>query len=349
MSSTVQYTRTLATAAGSFTHICQIAGSDATPFGVQLSVAESAAPAVRRVYRLRASPNATGNGVWRRLVPEANPEDGAAWAVELSSGGNTTQLRVVRTATSEATTALTCKVTAAAAPGRGVTFSEPETLTGTGAAAEQEVLESAFIAQVDGKVGINTPTPAATLDVRGSAAVSGNVQFPGISDNATGTGLYWNSTTGQVHRGPGFQGTASALQMPYNVTMSGNVNMTALPSATASNIVFVDPSNGRLSRGTASSFGASSFQNSQSSGYIIFTNGLRIMWGITYNSLTNNYQTVWYPTSFASWSVPVISGTQAGAGGAEAWGVTSVSTSSFTYWTPSNLTNQMCTWIAFGV
>jgi hypothetical protein len=49
----------------------------------------------------------------------------------------------------------------------------------------------------------------------------------------------------------------------------------------------------------------SAFAGASAGGYMIFTNGFKIMWG-TYTQLGNNYTYTYYPTAFVSWAIAML-------------------------------------------
>jgi predicted RecA/RadA family phage recombinase len=199
--STLIVTRTLGPTVGDAIHIGATQGTQGVAYGVQVSGVEASAPR-DRVYRadVKASQNPEG---WRRLVPSDQTESGTTWAVDVLVEGRTATFRLVRTGPSAASTVLTCKVRAYSAAGGSVDITGSDTTT-TGA-TDNGTYERALLIKVDGKVGIGTETPATTLDVKGDASVSGNVQFTNLAYNVTGNNtLYLDEATGLVTKGPGF-------------------------------------------------------------------------------------------------------------------------------------------------
>jgi len=137
--------------------------------GIHLSVVQSSG--VDRSYRIKVPSNATGSGVWRRIVPydatEKFPNQNH-WAVDIMSVNSVTTLRLVRTkqGSPSSTTSLTCKVMASPSSGNTITIADSST-TATGA-TNAGIFEGAMITSMDGMVGINTDSPAHTLDVLGN-------------------------------------------------------------------------------------------------------------------------------------------------------------------------------------
>ena len=93
--------------------------------GIHLSVVQSSG--VDRSYRIKVPSNATGSGVWRRIVPydatEKFPNQNH-WAVDIMSVNSVTTLRLVRTkqGSPSSTTSLTCKVMASPSSGNTITI-----------------------------------------------------------------------------------------------------------------------------------------------------------------------------------------------------------------------------------
>jgi len=97
--------------------------------GIHLSVVQSSG----RNYRVSVPVNATGSGIWKRLVPYDKTEkflDGNHWAVDVTRSDNVTSLRLVRTkvGTPPATTSLKCKVVAYATIGQSVVVEDSTTV-----------------------------------------------------------------------------------------------------------------------------------------------------------------------------------------------------------------------------
>ena len=243
MSSTSVFTETLATAAGSFSSICQLTASDTTTFGVYLSVVESAS--LERIFRFSVPSNATGSGTWRRLVPIDKTEKNTTWGVDIQSVNAVATLRIVRLTTAASTTSLNCKVTAYPAPGKTVTIAGDVT-TGTGA-TNAGTYDGALLTQVDGKVGINTEAPAHDLDVAGNTNTSGVYKIGGadvLTSSALGSSIV-SSTLSSV-------GTLSSLNV------NGSVNLTGLTQNTQpGNVVYINTGTGQLHFGPPSSGGGS--------------------------------------------------------------------------------------------
>lgn len=98
MASTATFIRSLGagpSSVGNFVHICQVTASDTSPFGIVLSVVESAT--LERIYRVKINYNSTGQGVWKRLVPIDATEPNTTWGVEVQSPNNVATFRIVRT------------------------------------------------------------------------------------------------------------------------------------------------------------------------------------------------------------------------------------------------------------
>jgi hypothetical protein len=180
MTSTTTFAKSLGQTLGDSTTLCQITSVNTTnPVGLHLSVVQQSG--LDRNYRVTIPPNATGTGVWKRLVPYDNMEkfiNQNHWAVDLGSyitGGttHTIALRLVRTkaGTPPSTTSLKCKVVGYAPVGSTVSIAD-STTTATNA-TNAGIYDGALITQMDGMVGINTDAPSHILDVDGNANVSG--------------------------------------------------------------------------------------------------------------------------------------------------------------------------------
>ena len=130
MSSTQLFTRSLGTAIGNAVDICQITSTGTATYGVYLSVVQSTS--LERVYRLKIPYNATGAGVWKRLVPVDKTEKDTRWSVDVQSYQNVATFRLVRTQSGAASaTSLQCKITGYAAPGQSLTISNNSTTPST--------------------------------------------------------------------------------------------------------------------------------------------------------------------------------------------------------------------------
>ena len=234
MTSTSTFTKSLGQNLGDASHICTLT-STAT-VGIYLSVVQSSG--LDRNYRVSVPVNATGSGIWKRLVPYDKTEkfvDGNSWAVDLTRSGNVTSLRLVRTkvGTPPATTSLKCKVVAYATIGQSVLVENSTTVLTNATIAG--IYEGALITQVDGMVGINTDSPLHVLDVLGNVNVSGGYKIGGndvLSASSLGGSLTTSSLT-----------TVGTLG---NLQVSGNVFLSGLTFAPSSNVVYIDPTTKRL-------------------------------------------------------------------------------------------------------
>ena len=187
-----------------------------------------------------------------------------------------------------------------------------------------------------------------TMDYASGGGTSGSGSGSATTDPGPILPMYIHPSTHQLSRGPGLEGNVQAVQIVPNITFGGNVHLTNLASATAAEHLYVNPSTGLISRSPWNGLNFTSFIGNASSGYHVFDNGFKLMWGSFQASSFNVYFTIWYPIAFSSWSVPVVSGAEAGHGGSRGLGPTSVGTSSFTVWNASDR-NTFVTWIAVGV
>ena len=287
MTSTTTLAKSLGQALGNSTNICQITSANITsPVGLHLSVVQQSG--LDRNYRVTIPPNSTGTGVWKRLVPYDKTEkfiNQNHWAVDISSEilGNihTIALRLVRTnaGTPPSTTTLTCKVVAYAAVGSAVSIANSSTTSTLVQTAG--IYDGALVTQQDGMVGINTDTPFHVLDVLGSVNISERYKLGG-TDVLTASALGGSVVTSNLTT----FGTLSGLQVNGNVTIAGNLsvdgttfqvdsvankvnvsdlvvggNLSAstisctgnvllmgIPSASSSNVVYINPTTGLLTR-----------------------------------------------------------------------------------------------------
>jgi len=260
MTSTSFFSKTLGSGLADASEICQVTTTSGD-MGIHLSVVQS--PGVDRSYRIKVPSNATGSGVFRRIVPydatEKFPNQNH-WAVDIMSVNSVTTLRLVRTKAGDpsSTTSLTCKVMASPSAGNSITIANSST-TSTGA-TNAGIFEGAMITQMDGMVGINTDSPAHTLDVLGNVNTSGTYKLGG-TDVLTTTAL--GSTV--VNSALNTVGTLSSLNV------SGGVSLTGLSAATTGNVVFVNPSSGAVSYGPLDISGNLSVTNLTASGNVSAT------------------------------------------------------------------------------
>lgn len=252
MTSTTTLAKSLGQTLGDSTTICQITSANITsPVGLHLSVVQLSG--LDRNYRVTIPPNATGLGVWKRLVPYDKTEkffDGNHWAVDLSSftseHTHTIALRVVRTkaGTPPSATSLKCKVVGYAPVGSAYNIADS---SATSVLVENAgIYEGALVTQQDGMVGINTDAPSHVLDVVGNTNVSETYKIGG-TNVLTASALGNSVTTSNLTT----VGNLESLQV------SGTVFLTGLGYTSTSNLVHVDSSTGRLtfSPGTTGSQG----------------------------------------------------------------------------------------------
>ena len=237
-SNTSLFTKSLGQNLGDASQICSITASTGA-IGINLSVMQVSG--LDRNYRVSVPPNATGSGVWRRLVPFDKTEkfvNQNHWAVDMTCADNVTTLRLVRTraGTPPASTTLKCNVKAFPSVGATVTIAD-STTTATNA-TNAGIYDGALITQIDGMVGINTDSPSDTLDVLGNVNIFGVYKIGGVNvltANALGNTVL-TSALNTV-------GTLSSLNV------AGGVSLTGLSAATTGNVMYVNPSSGAVSYG----------------------------------------------------------------------------------------------------
>jgi len=234
MTSTSTFTKSLGQNLGDASLVCTVTSTGTV--GIHVSVVQSSG--LDRNYRVSVPVNATGSGIWKRLVPYDKTEkfiDGNRWAVDVTRSDNVTSLRLVRTkvGTPPATTSLKCKVVAYATIGQSV-FVENSTTVLTNATIAG-IYEGALMYQEDGMVGINTDSPSHMLDVLGNVNISGGYKIGGndvLSASSLGASINTSSLT--------------TLGTLGNLQVSGNVILSGLAFAPSSNVVYIDPSTKRL-------------------------------------------------------------------------------------------------------
>ncbi|HTT66387.1 MAG TPA: hypothetical protein VMG35_31260, partial [Bryobacteraceae bacterium] len=110
-------------------------------------------------------------------------------------------------------------------------------LSGTGSAGRIAVwknsttIGSSVISQSSGSIGINTKSPAATLEVNGNAQVDGNISFSGSILENGGSQLLWAPNDGSGN----FSAGLSALPSTTAGTDNTVVGDTALHANTTGN------------------------------------------------------------------------------------------------------------------
>ena len=129
MTSTSTFTKSLGQNLGDASLVCTVTSTGTV--GIHVSVVQSSG--LDRNYRVSVPVNATGSGIWKRLVPYDKTEkflDGNRWAVDVTRSDNVTSLRLVRTkvGTPPATTSLKCKVVAYATIGQSVVVEDSTTV-----------------------------------------------------------------------------------------------------------------------------------------------------------------------------------------------------------------------------
>ena len=259
MTTTSFFSKTLGSGLADASHICQVTTTSGD-MGIHLSVVQS--PGLDRSYRIKVPSNATGSGVWRRIVPYDATEkfpDQNHWAVDIMSVNSVTILRLVRTkqGSPPSTTALTCKVMASPSSGDSITLENSST-TSTGA-TNAGVFEGSMITPMDGMVGINTDSPAHTLDVLGNVNTSGTYKIGG------------NVLTSNALRQPVINSSLTTLGTLSSLNVAGGVSLTGLSAATTGNVIFVNPSSGAVSYGALDISGNLNVTNLTASGNVSAT------------------------------------------------------------------------------
>ena len=244
MPSTSVFSKILGQDLADASHICQITATGETGnMGVQLSVVQGST-GVDRHYRLKVPANATGAGVWRRVVPFDKTEkfpNQNHWAVDIMSDNKIVTLRLVRTKVGDpaSSTSLTCKVIASPSAGESVLIENSATTSQN--VTNAGIYDGALITEIDGMVGINTDSPSHVLDVSGNVNVSGVYKISGedvISSTNLGTSVTSSNLTSV--------GTLTGL------AVSGNVALTGLGIGNTGNVVYLNPSSGAVSYGPIS-------------------------------------------------------------------------------------------------
>jgi predicted RecA/RadA family phage recombinase len=166
---------------------------------------------------------------WQRLCPLSSVGDreGNDWAVDVflspASGEGRVLLRLVRTGVGFGCNGSTITSSlSVSASGYTVNF-EDMAATGSGA-TNTGIYRTSVITQVDGNVGINTDAPAHTLDVEGSARITGNLSLTGLGSQQTGNVVYIEPATGQLSFGEVAAGISAAsygTSSPYIYTGPG--------------------------------------------------------------------------------------------------------------------------------
>jgi hypothetical protein len=241
MTTTSIFSKTLGQNLADASEICQVTTTSGD-MGIHLSVVQS--PGLDRSYRIKVPSNATGSGVFRRIVPydatEKFPNQNH-WAVDIMSVDNVATLRLVRTKAGDpaSTTLLNCKVMASPSSGNTITIAN-STTTDTGV-TNAGIFEGAMITQMDGMVGINTDSPAHTLDVLGNVNTSETYKIGG--NTALTSSMLGPSVTNS---------SLTTLGNLSSLNVSGNVALTGLSALSTTNVVFLTPSSGALTYGTLS-------------------------------------------------------------------------------------------------
>ena len=241
MTSTSVFSKTLGQTLADASQICQITATGSDPIGINLSIVQTTD--LDRNYRVKVPFNATGSGVWKRIVPYDTTEtflDQNHWAVDIMSVNNVTTLRLVRTrqGSPPSSTVLACKVIAF--PSAGSTLAIADSVVTSSNVTNTGIFQGALITQMNGFVGINTDDASHTLDVLGNVNTSGAYRIQGtdvLTSNVLGPSVTTSSLT-----------TVGTLS---TVSVAGTVNLSGLGIATTPNVMYVNASTGLVSYGSA--------------------------------------------------------------------------------------------------
>lgn len=249
MASTSLFTKELNQNLGDATNICTITVTGNTgKVGINLSIVQFSG--LDRNYRVNvpfnATANATGERVWKRLVPYDKTEkftNQNNWAVDILSVNNVTTLRLVRSRVGvpPASTTLKCKVVAYPSAGESVEIVDSQTTSSE--TTNDGIFDGAMITQIDGMVGVNTDSPNHVLDIMGNVNTSTLYKIGGnvvLASTALGNDVVDSNLT--------TLGNLSTLSVVGNVHLKG-----LLQDNTTGSAIYVNPSTGLLSYGTIES------------------------------------------------------------------------------------------------
>ena len=238
---TQSFNRQLLGAIGSTANICDIDTYNGTAT-IQLSIV--AAGGLAKLYHFAISNDQDTGGAWQRLLP-ISANDYREVVVEIKSTGALsadTSFRLVRVGTAT-TGSFTCHFTVYYNTDETFNFIQPTILQESGVSPSTAIFKASVLAQVNGRVGINTDNPSTTLDVVGAAKVSGNVTSGNLTVSGTGNVFALRATTFDVLGTSSVKALTATTIDTQNITTSGNTksgNATVFTQADPTTFNFSD-------------------------------------------------------------------------------------------------------------
>lgn len=220
---TKSFDKILLGAVGSTADICDIDTYNGTAT-IQLSVV--AAGGLAKLYHFAISNDQDTGGVYQRLMP-VSANDHRAISVEIKSTGALgadTRFRLVRTDTYGTESRFTCHFTVYYNTDQTFNFITLTTVE-AGVTPSTTIFKATALAQVNGKVGINTDNPSTTLDVVGEAKVSGNVTSGNLRVLGTGNVFALRATTMNVSGASSVNGLTATTIATQSLNVAGNLGV----------------------------------------------------------------------------------------------------------------------------